>query len=199
MLLLALAAAQLSSAEPKQIWFSNYDTPVAELAGKRTLWVLLRLTIPPDGRVHRCEIEQSSGNPKLDQYTCDLTRRRAQFRAARSADGTETYGVYRVPIVWTLIRPKLPVFRDVTLVAKPRPRGVRLPAMVRLIFAVDSTGKISNCTDAPPRMGRDANEPRLSSTACDALLKGYVARPAIDDAGQPVPSIQNGSVLVTKA
>lgn len=198
MLLLAVVAAQLSSAQPEYIWFSNSDTPVAELAEKGTLRVLLRLTIPPDGRVHRCEIEQSSGNPRIDQYTCDLTRRRAQFRPARGADGTETYGVYRVPVVWTLKRPKLPVARDVTLVAKPRPRGLRLPATVRLIFAVDSAGKISNCTGSPPGLGREVNEPRLIPMACDALLKGYVTRPASDDAGRPVPSIQNGSVLITK-
>lgn len=196
--LIALAA-QMSAAEPKYMWFSNDDTPVQEIAGRDFVRVRLRLTIPSDGRVHACEIEQSSGNPRIDLYTCELTRKRALFRPARSPAGDVTYGVYRVPVVWATKPLDLLPSGDLSVPVKELPKGVHPPISVRLMFAVDNAGQISSCDGEPPwSSGIRPNNPALVSIACDQLLRSWKAAPAKDEKGRSVSSVQNATVVITK-
>jgi TonB family protein len=191
--------AQLIAPAPQYMWLSNDDTPVNELSGRDFALVRLRLTISPKGEVARCDIEQSSGNARVDNYTCDLARRRAYFRPARSAEGAPVYGIYRAPIVWAIGPAKLKVAADLEAKLNPRPKGIHLPAYVRVIFAVDEIGQISGCSDEPPSsQGMKPNNPTLVPIACDQLIKNFRATPAIDDNGRPVQSIQNASVAFVK-
>jgi len=196
--LAAAAATQMSMPEPKYMWLSMDDTPVHEITGK-FLRVQLRLTIPPDGRVQACEIEQSSGNPQVDKYTCDLARRRALFRPALSAAGAATYGIYRIPIVWAKEPAKFPRVQDLTVALPSRPKGTHLPVTVRVMFSVRSDGKISDCTDLQPLLaGLDQNDPALVPIACDQVVKRFTPVVAKDDEGKSVDSVQSASVLITK-
>jgi TonB family protein len=192
-------AAQMSAPEPQFMWFSNDDTPIPELGGHDYRQVRLRLTIGPDGRVHRCEIAQSSGNPRLDAYTCDLTRKRAAFRPARSSQGTPIYGVFRIPVTWAARAVAPHIAGDTTITLNPSPRGLRLPKVVPVIFAVDGDGRSSACAaEPPPFPGVKPSDPALVSIVCDQLLKTYSPGAAIDDDGRPVESVQSAQVLITK-
>jgi TonB family protein len=191
------AAAQLSAPQPKYIWLSNDDTPVQEMT-EDVVRVRLGLVVHPDGRVHSCAIEQSSGDPRIDRYTCDLARRRALFSPARSAGGKATIGVYRVRVVWAQEPRKLDPAGDLIVPIPSRPKGLRLPAIIRVMFAVGLDGEISGCTGEPPSLGMDRNVPVLVPIACAELLKRFAPAAAKDDDGRPVESVQNASVVFTK-
>lgn len=192
-------AALIVAPQPRYMWLSNDDTPVSELGGRASVDVKFRLTVAPDGRVHRCDIEQSSGKAPIDQYTCDLARRRALFRPAQSVDGALVFGVYRTHVIWAAVPVSPKPSGDVTLRLTSPPKGVRLPATVHIAFAVDRSGQVSDCVaEAAALPGQHRNKPTLVSLACEQFLKGYSATPARDDNGQPVLSIQNLTVLLSK-
>ena len=198
MLWIALAA-QLSAPEPKFMWLSIDDTPVKELSTRDFAVVRLRLTISPNGRVAGCDPEHASGNVRIDNYTCDLARRRALFEPARSAEGAPSYGIHRVTVVWSKVPLDINPSGDLRAKLSSRPKGVHLPAVVRVMFAVSKAGQISGCTDEPPALsGMKRNNPTLLPIACDQLVKNFRIGPAIDENGQPVESIQNAAVVFTK-
>jgi TonB family protein len=190
-------AAQLSAPEPRQMWLSNDDTPVAELAGRASAVVKIRLTVTPHGRLVRCDIESSSGNIRIDNHTCDLALKRAQFKPARSPDGAPSYGVYRVPVIWAARPMNFKPAGDVVAEISTRPKGVRMPANVGVMFAVDTQGQISGCSDqAPVFPGAKRNNPALVPIACDRFVRTFKSAPATDERGDPVHSIQNANVLI---
>jgi protein TonB len=49
--------------------------------------VSVRIAVGADGRVARCVVTGSSGNPDLDETTCRLIAQRYRYRPARNADG----------------------------------------------------------------------------------------------------------------
>src|SRR5947209_4490458 len=82
--------------------FSADDFPeYLERAGGA--WIVhTRTTVRPDGTIQSCATELSSGDSKLDAYTCALIVKRAKFLPARWTDGSPVYGVIRVPVVWVV-------------------------------------------------------------------------------------------------
>ncbi|MGK6318241.1 energy transducer TonB [Sphingomonas sp. DT-204] len=61
---------------PDDIVDANFDGTVG-----------VRYGIGTDGRVTDCEVARSSGNPRLDVYTCSLIERRFRFRPALDGQG----------------------------------------------------------------------------------------------------------------
>jgi hypothetical protein len=200
MLWIALAAAaQIAAPKPTAIWLGEDDTPVRDLGSRHAVRVQSRLTIAPDGRVHRCEIEESSGIASVDNLTCDLARRRALFEPARSADGSVVYGIYRSAVIWASVPVKPLPSGQLTVRMNPVPKGVHLPAVVHVAFAVDAMGQVSTCVDEPPIFdGMKRNNPRLVPLACEQVQMHFSAPPARDGEGTPVPSIQDIDVLFSK-
>ncbi|TKD52878.1 energy transducer TonB [Sphingomonas baiyangensis] len=49
--------------------------------------VEVRYLVATNGRIERCEIERSSGNPLLDRSTCNIIRDRFRFEPSRDARG----------------------------------------------------------------------------------------------------------------
>ena len=64
--------------------------------------VYTRTTVRPDGGIDSCRVEVSSGDKKLDAYTCAIIMKRAKFEPAKWIDGSPAYGVIRVPVSWTI-------------------------------------------------------------------------------------------------
>jgi TonB family protein len=194
-------AAQLVAPEPVAMWFSSNDFPSERIKEGNSGTVLLRVVVSPDGILRTCDVEESSGDAKLDEYTCRLTRKRAKFRAAKWLDGSPAYGVYRVPVVW-LVPKNSGEFRkrlapDVVLNVDRLPKGVGSPATVSVVLAVDEQGRPSFC-DAKFRPKTSIAEQGLGPLACREVLKAYTAIPPKDDNGKPVRSVQAGSVLFEK-
>jgi hypothetical protein len=202
------ALATLPSASrpqgPTPINYTNWVMPTARPAGlfegDRDVWTIrARLTVRPDGKVQDCAIERSSRNKALDRFTCGMFEQRATLRPATWIDGSPSYGVFRFTFQWT--RPQLPSFNsdpvDLELKADRRDYAGRLPAFVRVVFAVDQNGRISDCYSAPPfDAGMVTNPPPLVPLACDAVIHRYVPIPAKDASGTPVRSVQNAFVRI---
>lgn len=194
---LLAAAAQLSAPVPTNNWLTVGDTP-AEVAGSQSVLVRLRLTILPDGHVQACGIEESNGNPRVDLQTCELARTRAVFRPAKSATGSPTYGVFRVPLLWKAPAHPPVIEGDIVVSVKELPNRLKSPVLVSVTLAVDSDGAISACIAAPPP-GHAANHAidPLRPLACGQILANYKARPAKDANNAAVASVQNAVVEFT--
>jgi hypothetical protein len=192
-------AAQLSAPTPINLprWFQQADVPIEELRADEMKLVQFRVTVTPQGKLQDCQVEVSSGNPKIDRLTCGLVKRRAGLRAATGIDGQPAYGVYRAFITWWMglsERTPSPVTtRDMEVLVANLPRGIQSPAPVKLMFAVDTGGHPSSCTGE-----RQADHPALVKIGCDQLVKNFTAVPARTTVGIPVPSVQNAIVLFVK-
>lgn len=178
-------AAQLSAPQPIKMWFRNEDTPVKEIVSRGIATLVFRVTTNPQGKVHICEVEISSGNPRIDARTCQITMKRARFKPARSQDGTAAYGVFRMPISWKLdtshsSSPE--AVADLILEVNHLPRGTESPKNVRVAFTVDVTGRLLNC-DGETLFGGQP-EVSFANIACAQLLQKFIAIPAKNENGR---------------
>jgi len=203
MLWIALAAAAAQFNAPAAVNILNLyryeDVPVQSLPHEFDGTVTIRLTVRPDGQVQTCEIEVPTRIRQLDTLTCDIARRRARFAAARPGAGTPTYAVYRARVRWVVtaspdLKQSTP-FADLEVRVSRLPPGIKSPRAVSLKFNVDEQGHPSFCSseELPGRLGK--NDPELVRIGCDELLKSYVASPAKDEVGKPVPSLQDAVVV----
>ena len=186
-------AAQITPVQPLRpdSWFLAWDFPLDQLPQSGIGTVFYRATVAPDGRIVRCEVEASSGEPALDKSTCAAVTSKGRFKPAKWADGTPSYGVYRSKVTWSTedygsyISPI-----DVELTVNKLPAGVVSPAKFTMIFAADENGKASSCM--PEDKNMDAT---LAEIACRSLVQNYVAAPARDKSGKAVASVQQGTVV----
>jgi hypothetical protein len=165
--------------------------------------VYTRTTVRPDGTVQGCVAEITSTDPKLDAHTCGIILRRAKFRPATWIDGTRAYGVIRVPVAWLVtddppsreeaLRRSIP---DIDLLVDRLPKGARSIESVSLELATDEKGHPVTCAEVPPTDKIDAKRhfPRLLAIACQQAMTNLTLRPAVDDSGKPVRSVQGASV-----
>jgi hypothetical protein len=197
---IALAAA-LELAAPQPIkyptWFSLDDNP-SYLHENRT--VLVRATVRADGALQGCDIELSSGDPKLDTFTCGLVSKRAHYVPARSVDGQPMYGVDRMRVIWgpSPMPPSQTTHGDIDVTTGQFPSGVDSQVFVHVAFAANATGHVTSC-GLYRRTGTSSSkaEAALAPIACQELMKRYTATPAKNDGGNAVPSIQTGYVRVS--
>ena len=186
-------AVQLSAPLPaKRTWLSAYDVPIGLLRENVLQTVGIAITVRPDGKIQDCLVEVSSGNPKLDAYTCKLARRRGKFRAGREVNGSPVYGVYRGSINWWVgdgYPPSRLQHPDLYLTVSDLPPKIKSPVAVRLMLAVDDTGRPSNC------VAEDEEQPAaLVRVGCEQLIKSYTAKPARTSDGAAVASTQTAIV-----
>jgi hypothetical protein len=190
-------AAQLSAPQPIKYphWFSLDDNPAYLVTSKG---LIIRAVVRPDGALQGCEIEASSGDQRLDSFTCRLVTERARYSHARWIDGSPAYGVDRMRVIWGVGDPP-PLRADVETTVEQLPKGVHSPVGVHVMFAADETGQPLSCSAAAPRVASMPEEnPRLVSVACIELIKGYKAIPPKNDAGKPIASVQNATVRISR-
>jgi len=208
MLLLALAAAsQLSAPVPKNLdrWFRDEDVPTYLMVQENGVWLVpFRLNVAPDGTLKGCEIEVTSGERRLDQLTCRLLMKRARFQPARGSDGAAAHGVYRTYAKWAVstspAAPPRASYADLDLTVQSLPSGVKSPAFVRVMFAVDAAGRASSCMAEPsPSLDHAGNDPALIPVACEQLIANYRPIAARDPTGTPTASVQDALVRFSTA
>jgi hypothetical protein len=188
---LLFLAAQLVAAHPTNLkpLLTADDTPVTLITPDKVQTVAMALTVGPDGKVRRCSVEATSGNPKLDSYTCDITARRAKFSPS------PTYVIWRTHVDWWVGDGHAPksTYSDLALTVTALPAGLPSPVVVKLLFAVDHSGHVSHCRP------ESENEPvSLVSTACEQLAKILRPRSARSESGNLVDSEQNATVMFEK-
>jgi Gram-negative bacterial TonB protein C-terminal len=198
-------AAQLMAPQPLNLdyWFTSNDVPIPMLRENWLYVVVFSLTVTPDGRNVRCEVESSSGFQKLDSRTCSLAMKRARFRPAIAGNGRPIYGVYRTFAHWVVTSgdtpPTLPAVGGPSLQLKVGrlPEGLKYPANVQVMFAVDTAGALSNCMLDPASKEPKANDV-MGPVACDQLAKNFAPAPAKDESGKAVSSVQTAMVRCVK-
>ena len=186
--------------------FSGNDFPARVLAEGVNRFVFTRTTVRPDGKTQDCTVEGGgSGDAQLDAYTCAIIMRRARFAPARWADGSPTYGVVRVSVNWTprgpLTKPEESMAHpvDANLSVTRLPVGADRQTTLRLMIAVDETGRVLECDAARPSLQSDngVKFPDLVPVACDFLVNQYHAIPAKDATGKSVSSVQTAIVRLS--
>lgn len=181
-------------------WASGSGMPDYLFDGASSSWAIrARLTVRPDGKVQRCEIEIGTNNRELDKFTCEMFERRATFRPAVWTDGKPSFGVFRLNFVWARRHTRLNKWQlpDLSIRVAESIYGQRTPAAVCVVVAVDPNGRISDCSNQPSfDSDVESNLPALVPFACEEVIRRYHPRPARDDAGNPVRSVQNAFVIV---
>ncbi len=195
MLWIALAA-QISAPQAlrEQNWFTTSDLPAGLMPESNVGAIFYRLTISPTGKIQNCTIEASSGEPKLDAYTCGIVRRKAHLLSARWLDGSPSYGIYRSSVVWVLNGGEgylTPL--DIEIQINRLPPDVRPSTKFTLTFAADDHGHPVACE--PPAKANAA----LMKVACDQLMTNFTALAVIDEVGKPVRSVQTAAVAFVEA
>jgi hypothetical protein len=194
MLWIALAAS-LSAPVPTNLgnWFSNDDFPGYLVEQQPGIWLVgVAAMVGPDGAVANCSVESSSGVARLDQFTCKTVKERARFRPAVSVSGSPAVGVYRTYVGWDVTRAPATTSHVsnavLNLSVQSLPNGIKSPAAVRVMFAVDQKGRISSCAAEPTQPFELVdNNPALVSVACEQLTRTYQPKPAS-------PSVQDAVV-----
>jgi len=109
LLLLSSIAAAPPAPSPQPIdivtWITADDYPKPALRQNVEGAVGYQLDIDPDGKVTGCHVTASSGQPLLDQPTCDLLLQRAHFAAPRDGAGRPIASTFSSRIRWTLPKP----------------------------------------------------------------------------------------------
>ena len=180
--------------------FSYDDVPgylVQQAPVDRTVYT--RTTVRPDGTIQSCVAESSSGDPRLDAYTCRIIVKRAKFVPARWPDGSAAYGVIREPVRWRVTDSPseddrgLPV-PDLAFSVNRLPAGAH-SATVDLQVAANETGRPLSCVEGPPAPPDDNKRfPELVALACRQATETLRLSPPVDGSGKAVRSIQTVSV-----
>ena len=162
-----LAAPLPADARAPAVWalVSADDFPAyLQIAGvSRTVYT--RTIVRPDGSIEKCGAETTSGDAKLDAYTCAIIEKRAKFLPAKWIDGSPVYGVIRFPVSWLIadapptdeevLRSTVP---DLELSVNRLPKGAHKIAAVSLAIAADENGRVLSCVEypsPPPIIGAD--------------------------------------------
>ena len=198
-------AAQLSLPTPDpRTLFSGEDMPAYVQIQGINRFISTRTTVKPDGTTQDCGFERGSGDRKLDALTCAIILRRATFQPATWVDGSPAYAVFRTPVSWTIGGPpskkelRDAYSPDITITVSRLPEGAPDPTNVHLMIAVDESGRIVACDEAP-KDTRDHSKtfPALAPLACQEMARQLKPRPAKDGSGNPVRSVQSATANVT--
>ena len=186
-------AAQLSGPVPLKPLLGPDDVPTRLVEPNVLQRVGIALTVTPNGKIQGCAVEKSSGNSKLDSYTCEVAARRAKFKPPTHIDGAAAYLIYRADINWWLgdgYPPSTQPGGDLYLTVTALPPKVASPAIVRLMLEVGADGSLSNCAAEDSKY-----DLALVKTGCEQLLLTYRPTPARAADGAAVASVQSATVV----
>jgi hypothetical protein len=185
--------------------FSADDFPSYLLSGGPPVaeTVYTRTTVRPDGTIQDCSAEGSSGDVRLDGYTCAIIVKRAKFTPARWDDGAAVYGVIRVPVSWhagygvpsdqEMLKAIIP---DLDISVNRLPNGAPSIVGVSLEIEADESGKPLMCAEQPrvPKADSKKHYPELVPIACQQVMAQLTVIPPVDASGKRVRSVQAVSV-----
>src|SRR5260221_1735982 len=207
-------AAQLSAPLPigprfpdVRALFTADDYPrYLQLEGKSAV-VYTRTTVRPDGSTEGCLPEISSGDKKLDAYTCALIVKRARFEPARWTDGTPAYGVIRVPVSYRIVDSPMTdadlaqfIVPDIDLAVNRLPKGGGAIVSLTLEIAMDAEGRTVACHEQRASIMHNKKQfPELVAIACQKATAEFTGVPPVDAAGKPARSIQTVGVRFSKS
>ena len=112
LLLLLSSAAAVPPPAPKPIdresWVTASDYPKSAIRQGVEGAVAFRLDVDAKGRVTACQVTEPSGQPTLDQPTCDLMMQRSHFTPAADDSGKPVASTFSSRVRWKLPVPVAP-------------------------------------------------------------------------------------------
>jgi hypothetical protein len=204
------AAAVLSAPVPAMNydWFSGiYDWPNKGIGKNELVNIGVDVTVNPYGYMQSCTSHVRSGLPALGPYVCSRLGARAEFDAARDANGRRVYGIYRTSVIlWSGEGKDAPRDIDTSDFKISSKTAVSNPDRRQFViqFAVDALGRPSACSLVPTvGYGLNRTKQQVDSAfveqACSELPSKMHAEPARDRSGRVVPSVQTAAVRVTSS
>ena len=185
---LFLAAAALSAPLPIEGSLpGTNDYPTEALTKEISAAAFVELVVTPQGKVASCKLLASSGDGKLADAMCGLTKRR-KWAAATGPDGLPAYGVVR-----TLLRffiPKTAVgdqigamvqSPDVEVTVNHLPVNGAKFYDAKISLLVGRNGSVGACE---PRIAIAAAQPVLAKFGCEQAKTMHFTVPTI--AGEPL-------------
>jgi TonB family protein len=194
--LVSLLSGAVVAATPvtPQPWFEFKDYPMKAFEKSLQGVTQFELLLSPDGKIADCRVTESSGHDILDERTCFLATKRAEFRPARDENNMPTWGVYRSQAVWVLPEHRMVGANpgpDLEVSLNKLPAGTVEPPVVKLAYAVDARGKPSSCS----LMRTAQSQPEILVTiGCKELFEEISHTPVVGPGGQPVPAIKTAAV-----
>lgn len=161
-----------------------------------------RTTVRPDGTIQGCVTESSSGDAKLDAYTCGLIVKRAKFQPATWTDGSPVFGVIRLPVSWWIADAPLSneamlesVSPDLDISVNQLPKPAHRIVGIELEVAADENGHPVSCAEySPVKNDRKHHFPELIPLACQKVTSSLLLSPPVDQSGKAARSVQIVSV-----
>jgi len=185
---LALAAAIASTSIGTAPQILHYQTVFSYPKGETADgMVRALLTFNPRGRVIHCDIVLSANSDKVDGSLCKWLSS-AVAVPAKDADGNPAYGAVVLGV--TVLKKDnvtAPVNADLSLAVNHMPAGAPLSLRVQATLAVDNAGVVQGCSTFVSDSSAIAP---LGRATCQ-MAHGLTLKPAMSEAGKPVPSMQS--------
>ena len=192
---IALLAAEVTQPAAKVPVATSLRTPEVSREVRKSAGRVVRakLTISPTGKPLLCDVLQESGDQAFDDTSC------AAFMASRYKPGVDragkpAYGIVTVENIYINPREKLEyqAISDLVLAVSRMPRGAASYEVRQAVLTVDAAGNAVTCDNVV----KGAASP-LDKALCTTALKTLRFKPALDENGKPVPSVQSFSVMFT--
>ena len=156
--------------------------------------VRAKLTVSPTGKPLLCYVLQESGDRAFDDTSC------AAFMASRYKPGADragkpAFGIVTVENIYINPREKLeyPAISDLVLAVSRMPQGAATYEVHSAVLTVDAAGNAVACDNHVQKGAASA----LDKILCTTALKTLHFKPALDEDGKPVSSVQSFSVMFT--
>ena len=186
-LILMLAAGATAEPETAKLlrFKRDWEYPKEELKKRISGLARVQLTISPDGKPIRCDLLSSSDSAKLDAEACVISKL-GTFSAARDANRKPVYGVLNQGFIFLTDKPvTAPPSVDLSLAVNHMPKNARTSVTRIATLAVDAAGVVKSCDTEPTTMNTE-----LDKAMCTMALHRLSFKPALDENGSPVASIQ---------
>ena len=192
---IALLAAEVTQLVAKVPVAASLQTPELSREVRKSAGRVVRakLTVSPTGKPLLCDVLQESGDHAFDDASC------AAFMASRYKPGVDragkpAYGIVTVENIYINPREKLeyPAISDLVLAVSRMPQGAASYDVRGAVLTVDAAGNAVACDNVV----KGAASP-LDKVLCTTALKTLHFKPALDENGKPVPSVQAFTVMFT--
>ena len=196
MILLAAAARAQLPMPPKLIRSRPADYPPHMVEQSKDGFMRAQLTVSPAGKLVHCDVILSSGAAELDAAGCQSFAV-SRFKPARDDLGEPAFGTVTINIVFLIGGQTLksPPSTDLSLVVNHMPPGTGPFSQRTAALTVDADGKVRACRSIVEKGTANA----LDHALCSMAMSRLTFKPALDENGKPVHSIQEFSVEFSDA
>jgi TonB family protein len=162
---LASSVVAVPQTDPRT-WLGPDDYPKSSIASEKEGELEVTLEVNEKGRPSNCTVTVPSGEPDLDNLTCALLMKRAQFVSAKDKLGRPVTSTFTQKVTWRIPRDKL------------------ITQGFKETFDVEPTGKLSSCEMV--KYGLQDNDLRCDPQMVDQIALQMLPSPLASYKSLPV-------------